>query len=619
MPNQPRGFDTEGLAIVDFDNDGVLDIIADNNFSTIVLENADGTGANLQPINPTNAGLPTTAIGNKDYVAVADLDVDGDVDILDRGVTGDIDTWMNTGGSYVAGTFDENASNGNKGGVAFCDLDDDGDFDLVWTDNGTNQTWRNNGGTDAAVTWTAMGALPTVGGIDGVACGDIDNDGDLDLMLTSSGNDHLFRNDGGFSFVDITPAGFGANDGEGTAFGDYDRDGDADILINQDTANELWRNEINNNNYLVVRALQDVGGSVTRDAIGATLRLLDCGLSPVSGVREVNGGRGHGSQDPAYVHFGLPRCGSGGPNVAHVVQATFLDGSVVQKAVIPAGIVPYQLATLTSTDADDLAICVTAVKLLGFEANGLDGAVELQWETGSEIDNLGFHVYRLTSVDGPFERITSSSIPGLGSSPEGAQYRYLDVGLSNGTTYFYRLEDIETTGRTTMHGPVSATPQTGLGNDTEEAKTDDELPATVFFGDSMDADVRIVHRDRREIILELVTHGFEAVPQPDGSMRFEIPGFDPDETELALPVKRTWTDALGDSDAEIRFRPCQWRVSIPNASSRGVGEPRALYDRPRGCKRTPPPKSSPHEPPGNSRGRTHRDRGLSRRHPESPS
>ncbi len=103
----------------------------------------------------------------------------------------------------------------------------------------------------------------------------------------------------------------------------------------------------------------------------------------------------------------------------------------------------------------------TAVELVSFTAVGLDGAVELSWETGSELDNLGFHLYRSLSEEGPYERITASLIPGLGSSPAGARYRYVDTGLANGVPYFYQLEDIETTGQTERHGPVSATPTVG--------------------------------------------------------------------------------------------------------------------------------------------------------------
>ena len=75
--------------------------------------------------------------------------------------------------------------------------------------------------------------------------------------------------------------------------------------------------------------------------------------------------------------------------------------------------------------ADDLA-STTAVELASFSALGFDGAVELAWETASELDNLGFHVYRSDVESGPYERITTSAIPGLGSSPVGAKYSYRD-------------------------------------------------------------------------------------------------------------------------------------------------------------------------------------------------
>src|SRR5262249_17218220 len=105
----------------------------------------------------------------------------------------------------------------------------------------------------------------------------------------------------------------------------------------------------------------------------------------------------------------------------------------------------------------------TAVTLVSLTAEGAERAVDLSWQTASELDNLGFHVYRSSSEEGPYERITSSVIPGLGSSPVGATYHYRDPGLANGVAYFYKLEDIDTTGRATLHGPVSATPGAGAG------------------------------------------------------------------------------------------------------------------------------------------------------------
>ncbi|MGH9461101.1 MAG: right-handed parallel beta-helix repeat-containing protein, partial [Vicinamibacteria bacterium] len=66
--------------------------------------------------------------------------------------------------------------------------------------------------------------------------------------------------------------------------------------------------------------------------------------------------------------------------------------------------------------ADELE-AATAVELVSFEARAGDAAVELTWETGSEVDNVGFYLYRGLSADGPFELVNESVIPGLGSSP----------------------------------------------------------------------------------------------------------------------------------------------------------------------------------------------------------
>ena len=66
-----------------------------------------------------------------------------------------------------------------------------------------------------------------------VAWGDYDNDGDEDLYLTVDGPNHLFRNDGGGHFTDVTDVAGVGNQGfsVGTAFGDLDNDGDLDLYV----------------------------------------------------------------------------------------------------------------------------------------------------------------------------------------------------------------------------------------------------------------------------------------------------------------------------------------------------------------------------------------------------
>ena len=135
-------------------------------------------------------------------------------------------------------------------GAALLDYDDDGDLDVFLVQSGaiggqgrpeqTSRLFRNdlvkdgNGRrtlmfTDvtaaAAVGWRAYGM--------GAATGDYDNDGDMDLFLTSFGPEALFRNNGDGTFTDVADAA-GVSDrlwSTSAAFLDYDRDGDLDLFV----------------------------------------------------------------------------------------------------------------------------------------------------------------------------------------------------------------------------------------------------------------------------------------------------------------------------------------------------------------------------------------------------
>jgi hypothetical protein len=233
---------------------------------------------------------------------------------------------------------------------------------------------------------------------------------------------------------------------------------------------------------------------------------------------------------------------NGGPDLYYVrvhLPATTIYSTIPVEALIKTDILLLQYCSDITAAAREFAIpapAPTAVTLSSFSAAALDSAVELSWTTASELQNLGFHLYRADSEDGPYERITSAVIPGLGSSPHGASYRYTDSGLSNGSTYFYKLEDIETTGATKLHGPVSAIPSS------EAIPTAPSTSSLIEYGNAEGNGFRIVRRTSRGAVLELVTEGFHAEPQDDGTVRISIPGFDT-LSELSLPVLRPWIEA----------------------------------------------------------------------------
>jgi hypothetical protein len=96
----------------------------------------------------------------------------------------------------------------------------------------------------------------------------------------------------------------------------------------------------------------------------------------------------------------------------------------------------------------------TVINLVSFTAEQAGDSVRLDWETGSEIDTAGFHLWR-AKADEPYARITSSLIPSEGGPFQGAQYTYLDKNVVWGETYFYGLEDIDLSGASAFHGPIS--------------------------------------------------------------------------------------------------------------------------------------------------------------------
>ena len=98
----------------------------------------------------------------------------------------------------------------------------------------------------------------------------------------------------------------------------------------------------------------------------------------------------------------------------------------------------------------------TAIILSSFTANVKGNKVVLKWETGTEINNIGFNIYRSETEDGGYVKINGNIIPAKGSSTHGAVYKFKDTTVDPGKTYFYKLEDIDSVTGSTQHGPRKA-------------------------------------------------------------------------------------------------------------------------------------------------------------------
>ncbi|MBN2209253.1 MAG: right-handed parallel beta-helix repeat-containing protein [Candidatus Coatesbacteria bacterium] len=97
----------------------------------------------------------------------------------------------------------------------------------------------------------------------------------------------------------------------------------------------------------------------------------------------------------------------------------------------------------------------TYIELVSFEARPCADRIVLNWETGSEIDNAGFVLFRSVAGTGDYVRI-SGLIGAEGDPAFGASYSLVDRDVEPGVAYNYWLVDIDTSGKWTAHGPASA-------------------------------------------------------------------------------------------------------------------------------------------------------------------
>ncbi len=214
----------------------------------------------------------------------------------------------------------------NSYGAEFHDFDDDGRLDLFMTgaDGEPSKIWRNDGGnmfTDVD-TLTGHPLLSDPGSdFNGSRAVDYDNDGDLDLFfhdhLAAGGKNYarkLYRNDGGWQFTDVTTAeglhstNRGAYD---STWGDIDRDGDQDLIAPtaSDFAEQVFlSNAAANGNhwlYITLEGLSDnstgIGASIYATLNGGTLN----DGTPRTLRREANTNAGTFNQSDLPVHFGL--------------------------------------------------------------------------------------------------------------------------------------------------------------------------------------------------------------------------------------------------------------------------------------------------------------------------
>lgn len=301
---QPEYF--MGASWLDYDNDGYVDLLVTNFFSTRFHQLYHNNKNNTFTL-VTNT--PITLESERSMAPIcADYNNDGLMDVfIPNGDNRPNSLFRNTGnGQFVKVTTGAIATDAfNSVGAAWGDYNNDGFMDL-YVANASNQNdnlYKNNGdGTFTAITNSPI--VSDSGHTHGANWMDIDNDGDLDLYATNDvGVKFLYINDGQGNFTrktdELITADFGLSYGQ--AWADYNKDGFLDVMVftHSNQPNYLFKNNGNGNKFISIK-LQ--GTNSNRSAIGARIRVKAKGKWQ---TRQVNAQSGFGSQNSLRQHFGL--------------------------------------------------------------------------------------------------------------------------------------------------------------------------------------------------------------------------------------------------------------------------------------------------------------------------
>lgn len=246
----------------DIDNNGDLDVIILQDTSFTIYY-GDGTGAFTNRLDILAGYVNSPSSNYNDNFDIGDLDGDGDLDVVVAGPIGvysvnNYPIFFNQGGGvFNAGTPSPDL-NATLRDVKLGDLDNDGDLDIVAI-QGFNVEVFHNDGSGYMTLYANPG--PSSSTTDIVGLHDIDNDGNLDLLIDASGSLYAFSGipaNGNFSDIGSKLTEYDPGDSE---FIDYDQDSDLDIFLADNFVDSIYQN----NGSLSFDAVSDPFDGYSRD------------------------------------------------------------------------------------------------------------------------------------------------------------------------------------------------------------------------------------------------------------------------------------------------------------------------------------------------------------------
>ena len=310
---------TDNAVWMDYDRDGLLDLYTGNlgnSTSRNLLYHNKGDGSFVDVTEQAGLNIPFNPEtgGSNGGIVAGDFNDDGwpDLYIAVFGWAGGPAPnrlFLNNGqGGFIDATTSDIAHEGEAFGVATGDIDNDGDLDLFFASGGSTKSVERSGALLNLGNAQFLDVTESLGlvklaadnSMAGINLADIDNDGDLDLLM-GWGKSLLFLNRGNGFFDDYSDGSGLINQSLFTlVFGDYNLDGFLDVLGGGGgiAIPRLHRNLGNDNHWLRVEL---AGQESNRNGIGARVITRSGDLQQ---IREIRGGLGY-YQDEMVAHFGL--------------------------------------------------------------------------------------------------------------------------------------------------------------------------------------------------------------------------------------------------------------------------------------------------------------------------
>ena len=217
-------------ALIDADGDDVLDLVVVTRRSPDRLYRGNGQGGFYEGTELPDKGYGSTG------VASGDVDSDGDVDLIIARRDNAASVIMLNDGKGAYHSVPLIGSEGDHRKAALADMNGDGRADIVLVSTNKQHLFYKQGSKGKFKKPVSFGQKDEA--VQALATGDIDGDGDIDLVAGADGSNIFYANDGTGRFIrQIIPS---EADTYGVALGDMDGDGMLDIVFaNSGDANKV--------------------------------------------------------------------------------------------------------------------------------------------------------------------------------------------------------------------------------------------------------------------------------------------------------------------------------------------------------------------------------------------